>query len=591
LVLALACALVWGQSLTFGFVWDDQAFIVRNEVLRSPAHVLEYFTSEDAQRFDPTDNQWGIYRPLRTLHYALLIWPFGKAVPWVFHTVNLLWHGLAAGLLYLLLCRVLMTAGASHRRLWALLAAAGFSVHPVTAEVVCWAKSLDDLIAATLFLGAMLAAWRAWEPGPVDGRDRRLAVSTILFAGALWSKESAVALFPLFLFPLLCWGVKERRFWLWLGAQALVTVAYLAARHAVLGSTAQVKTPLSGTYAQTLIDMLPVVLLYARTMLGIGPYLPDYNFMDGGTNLQAPANLAGAVVLIAGAGLLVWSALRGRRHVTLWLGLAWIALALFPVSNLVPMMQYFAERFVYLPLLGLFILLTGIVVRQPRSARWLVPAAGVVVLVWSASSVTEAGKWRNEDTLIRCAYRNSPPSKRIVVNYLAVLSRIPDDAAIAEVLVRHEDLLRGDPKAEAIRGAMLLRRAGMTAAAERKRAVAAKADDPAFLLETGGLCARTGQFEEALRYFRMVTERWPDRGDAWRNLGLCLNDMRRYPEAAAALEQAVRRDPADRVAWQGLSYAAWQRQDWPAARRALKELSRLEPGNPQHRSLLARMPG
>ncbi|HEU4754187.1 MAG TPA: hypothetical protein VFU47_13840, partial [Armatimonadota bacterium] len=78
LLLALACGLVWGRSLGFQFVWDDHYFIVANPALRSPAHLLDLFTREDAQVWDPTGAHWGVYRPVRTLQYALLTWPWGQ---------------------------------------------------------------------------------------------------------------------------------------------------------------------------------------------------------------------------------------------------------------------------------------------------------------------------------------------------------------------------------------------------------------------------------------------------------------------------------------------------------------------------------
>src|SRR4051812_16933417 len=43
-LLLLACALVWGRTLSFGFVWDDRYFIVENQALRSPRHFGDLFT-------------------------------------------------------------------------------------------------------------------------------------------------------------------------------------------------------------------------------------------------------------------------------------------------------------------------------------------------------------------------------------------------------------------------------------------------------------------------------------------------------------------------------------------------------------------
>ena len=157
--------LVWGQSLSFQFVWDDQFFIQDLKSIRSFASVPEMFYSLDAQSSYPEG--FVLFRPLRTLHYAVLfaLGGGGAAKPWLFHLANLFWHALATVLLYQVLILLFCNNSEDEEenrtaRLVALLGAAAFAVHPVVSEVVCWAKSLDDLMATVFVLGSCYALLR-----------------------------------------------------------------------------------------------------------------------------------------------------------------------------------------------------------------------------------------------------------------------------------------------------------------------------------------------------------------------------------------------------------------------------------------------
>jgi hypothetical protein len=211
----------------------------------------------------------------------------------------------ASVLVFLLEERLLGLAGAPRARIAGFLAALLFAVHPASSEAVSWAKALDDLMATALLLAAFLAAWKAWEPGRNGGAWA--AAAAMCYAAALLSKESTVSFLPLFLFPLVL-GPDRKRFFAWLGALAALVALFLLSRQAVLGRLAH-PVPVSGTYGQTLVDMLPVTFLYARAFLGLPPFLSDYSFMKGGAPLfgvaAAGAALLGVVALVgasSGAG-------------------------------------------------------------------------------------------------------------------------------------------------------------------------------------------------------------------------------------------------------------------------------------------------
>src|SRR5512147_653063 len=69
-LIGLVTALIWGHSVTFQFVWDDREFIQELESIRSLRNMPAMFTSLDAQSSFPEG--FKLFRPLRTLHYAVL---------------------------------------------------------------------------------------------------------------------------------------------------------------------------------------------------------------------------------------------------------------------------------------------------------------------------------------------------------------------------------------------------------------------------------------------------------------------------------------------------------------------------------------
>jgi tetratricopeptide (TPR) repeat protein len=215
--------------------------------------------------------------------------------------------------------------------------------------------------------------------------------------------------------------------------------------------------------------------------------------------------LAWVTLGLAGAAL----ALGARRVVIgyFWLGLFLAAYA--PVSGLVPAYRAIADRalfmpehFLYLPLLGLAPLATGLVAAWlPRRTSRFAPAIlALCVLVWGVIVLDRGRDWHDEDTLFRHTIRYDPPVARVWFNlanlrladgdleeaetlYRAALDRAPRDAGIhlnlgivlqrqrrlTEAETHYEAAIRFDPgHAEARRAlAALLLRQGQTGRARR----------------------------------------------------------------------------------------------------------------------------
>lgn len=572
LLLALATLAVWAHTVSYEFVYDDRFFIQELASVRSLANVPSMFTDIRAQCSDPY--VFVVFRPLRTAHYALLCFLGGKELPqpWIYHLANVLWHGGVAAMLFAvatrLFARLCPDWTDARARAWALFAALAFAVHPVVSEVVCWAKSLDDLMATFFALAALRELLR--PPEELGPRVRALAC----FALAVYSKESAVP-FALLVLPLLrtLHALPWRRCAARAGEFALVALLYVVHRRLVLGRTSQV-APLSGTYLQTLLDMLPVVPRYVRLLFGVPPFRVDYGDFPGGYALASPAVWSGLVLLVAlgAAGIVAWRSARARPA---GFGLLWTGLFLLPVSNLVPMMQYMAERFLYLPLVGWVLALTTALALIParRVARVLAPA---LLVVWGLLARERSLIWRDEYTLFVTSFHDGLHSPRVEHNVEAALFHLP---GIARVTVLDPDTGRLQVARAPDEAAQAL------ALADYERALAILPDNVALLSGYATTLGNAGRHEQAIQTYERVVQLKPKNGFYWQNLAGALLFTGALERARDAAARAAAILPGDAGVLALQTEIEWRAGNYAAARGFAQRWRTAKPGEDNARRL------
>jgi len=198
----------------------------------------------------------------------------------------------------------------------------------------------------------------------------------------------------------------------------LLTVLFLVARHAVMGQTSQVAQPIGGTMAATLWGMGAIFLRYIQlVVLPVDMQLFYHHLRpQQETLLAAVGHLS--ILMLLGAGLwLAW-----RRHLAGFAILLYL-IALFPYSNVVPMMQWMAVRFLYVSLAGAAALVGLAVVHLQRSAagRWAWPVVGVVGLVLLASAAERSLVWESQLTVWRDSYLANPENEMVAISYADAL--------------------------------------------------------------------------------------------------------------------------------------------------------------------------
>ncbi|MFB3065643.1 MAG: hypothetical protein ACE10D_03915, partial [Planctomycetota bacterium] len=92
---ALLTLLVHSSAVFGEFVYDDHRFVEENPAVRSASDPVRFFT-DPSTTASPARPAYTIYRPLRTLSYAIL-GSLGARGPLLYHLPGILLHALATG--------------------------------------------------------------------------------------------------------------------------------------------------------------------------------------------------------------------------------------------------------------------------------------------------------------------------------------------------------------------------------------------------------------------------------------------------------------------------------------------------------------
>jgi tetratricopeptide (TPR) repeat protein len=530
-IIALLAVLVWGQTVTYGFVWDDHYFIMDNPGIRSLRNIPAMFYSRIAEATHPKD--FPNFRPIRNVVYALLFQLGGKPAsqPWIFHLANVIAHTAAALMVFSVAALLFLPAGEGPARWASLFTGAAFAVHPAVSEVVCWAKSLDDILAAIFVLAAtrQLLLWK--------GGKRRIIAALVFFALAMYSKESAVPFAGVVFFLWrACHKLSWKRCALLTAPFVLVAAIYTIHRALVLGATAQ-GAPISGTYGQTILDTIPAITIYFRLLWGIPPFSIDYWDRPAHLSLFSASVMIGLLLILFWAGV-TFAAWRSETHRLVALGLLWLGLFLLPVSNLIPMVQYLADRFLYLPLIGWLLGLGALLLIAPK--RFPSPVVAAILLAaWIPISLSRERIWRDEFTLFVESSLAHPSVRTLREDAVAAIFILPEVETSFRLNFKTRAVIPAPsiPRGQAETILPILMRAHQALPDERR-----------FTSALVIAYTAAGQVSNAIPILESAAREQSSDVHNWLDLGTAYAMEGNAPKAREAWETALRLEPTNRFA-------------------------------------------
>jgi tetratricopeptide (TPR) repeat protein len=529
---------VFAQTLRYDFVnYDDPQYVYQNARISSGinfANVAWAFSHIHSEN----------WHPLTTITHMLDCQLHGLNAGW-HHFTNVLLHCLAVVLLFVALERM---TGALWRSAFV---SAVFAVHPLHVESVAWIAERKDVLSAFFFM-LTLVAYLYYTRSPSVGRYLTVALAVVL---GLMSKPMLVTL-PFVLLLLDYWPLgrfkarrsNTRRRVLQLVLEKIPLIALSAvssivtflAQRGAIGWTEQLPVP------ARISNALVAYVVYIRQMFwpaGLAVFYPH-------PESRLPVwEISLALILLVGVTAAAFVFRKQAPYfVTGWL---WYLGMLVPVIGLVQVgWQGHADRYTYLPQIGLYIAVTWAVADLIRSWRFqrmaLSAAALVVVGVLSWRGWLQTSYWRNSETLFTHALAVTT-NNDVALNNLGIifLDKGQLDDAISKLQAAIDLRPENAPAHDNLAKALLKKGQVAEAMVHYRKFLELEPANVEARNTLGTALIQQGHIREAIDQWQEVLAIQPENGNAASNLAwvfaTCTDDSIRDGARAAQLgEKALR---------------------------------------------------
>lgn len=544
LILIAVSVAVYYNSINNGFVGDDIAFVKDNASIRSLSNIPSFFYSP--RTLAAYDIDWGtyIYRPLRTISYALDFAVYGKNA-WGFHLTNLILHIIVSATVYFVTLALFDISAV------ALIAGVVFAIHPVHVEAVSWISSRADLIGL-IFLNLSLLSYFKYRRG--DG-PLYLPLSLLLSFISYLGKETMIPL-PGFII-LYDYAARNRRpvkdlirsnilSWFLFSA---VCLGYLVLRFHMTGKMSSSQGWWGGSAYSNFLMMAKATATYLWLM--VAPFKltlhylikPVWTVFDGWV-------MASLVAILASFALIAYEY---RKNRMVFFSLLWFYLALVPIANIVPIsFAMMAERYIYMPSMGPIIAISyGIYWLYKKAeekgvleTRAVVVGALALGLAYGAISYGRNVIYKDDIAFYKEAIRSAPDS---APSYNGLGDQYYYKKDYENALLNYGKAIAIDPNyADAYMGtayAYMDSKNMPQAIRNGETAASIKPDNPLIRFQLGNIYREAGMMELAAREWKKAVELNPAYSEAYNNLGIYYQLLNDYPRAVEMYESSLKYNP------------------------------------------------
>ena len=415
---------------------DDGAMITDNKlVLKGFSGIPAIVTHSSV--FGATGENSVSYRPLTMVLFAIEVAFFG-AKPFMPHLIQILLYGLGCIMVFFTLERLLK----GYNMMLPAAAALLYAAHPLHTEVVASIKSLDEMLSLTFGFSAFY-----YMLGYIDTKAKKqLYISVLCFAGAMFSKESAITfagLIPLGIF--LFRKVNISQIALACVPFLIPIILYFLARGAILTPEPAYMPVLNNTLAGTdsfsikLASIFFILLYYFRLLIFPHPLTWDYCYNQVPlTSFSNPLVLLSVAIII---GLVVLAFMKARRNAIVSFSIFQYFISLSVNLNLFILIatskdlnshsgiinQAFrtaamAERYLFVPSIGFclivaYLLLKLFSIKFTAKDKAYIPSApavvlGIILVLFAAKTYARNFDWKDNLTLFESGTETSPNSYR-----------------------------------------------------------------------------------------------------------------------------------------------------------------------------------
>lgn len=555
LIIVATSQLVYLNSLSNQFVYDDEFTIVNNHFIKTWNNLPLLFSREYFKFSGELS-----YRPVVTLTYFIdyALW---KLNPFGFHLTNTLLHTINAVLLFFLFTQVF------NHRMVSLIAVLIFLCHPVLSEAVNAVSYREDLLGATFFLAAFLLYLKTTK---VERRFTPLYfASLVCYLFGVFSKEMAITL-PFFIFFYDIILTKKpnlsHKLICYYPGYIVVTVFYLMIRFVILHNPIESHVSYPGdSVFVNFLTMSRVLASYIK--LFFFPFNLCADYVVPNTSFLLDTSFILSFVILSTVAVITYRMFFHSKGI--FFSLVWFFISILPVLNIVPIENIMAERYLYLPILGFCMLGGTLIVHQnnkfgllDKKNRFLlwnfvtITILIIVLIIFFVTTVRRNFIWMDQTVLWSDTAKRSPDSFK-AHNNLGNIYRDAGrlDEAIAEF--KHALALYDDYMDAHNNLGVTYRKKGMLdeAMLEYQKALRLNPRYPYAHNNLGVLYAKSNLLDLAITEFNNAISNKPDYSDAHNNLGATYIRKGLYEKAIQECLEAIKYNDRYKDAYYNLSVA------------------------------------
>ncbi len=563
LAIVLATLAVYCPLANFAYLeYDDTTYVFDNP------HVLSGLTARSVL-WALTSSHAANWHPVTWISHQLDVSLWGVH-PGLHHIMNLFYHILAA------LCWYAAWCSLTQKPRMSFILALVFAIHPLHVESVAWIAERKDV------LSSLFAAATLWSYARFIREKRQIFYfySLAFFLLGLASKPMLVTL-PFVMILLDWWPLQQ----VWNSKKILLQKTPFFALSIASCFITFIVQKAGGAVAGVI--QIPPAYRLSNAIISYGRYVVKSIFPhDLALIYPHPGTqVSWSLLLLSGIclSLITWIVWRYRlKFPAVLLGWLWFLGMLVPVIGLVQVgSQAMADRYMYLPLFGLTLMITALI----RPDEWTDQSLrkGYLVLLFIAVpyiflSHKQVTYWRDEISIFQHTL-DVTEANHMAHNGLGLA--LAKQGRFAESVLHFEQVLKlapGFPVFHSNYSNTLLKMGEFVKAEEQSRlAIALEPRMSIAFLSLGYSLYGQNRLAEAVEQFQHALCIDPELSEAYNNLGYLYTATGRYEDAVQQLQQALKRRPYSAESWNNLGDAYAKMGKIPEAVRCFKQAINLNP--------------
>jgi protein O-mannosyl-transferase len=411
ILLSIITFFAYFNSLFNNFAFDDIQIIRENIFIKNIKNILEVF---NPTTYSTKFNEFS-FRPIATISYILTSF-FWKNNPLGFHLSNIIFHIFNVILVFLLARKFFKND------IYSFISAIIFALSPIISETIFCASYNEDIFSCLFLLLAFLSYLK-------NSRLSFIFCSIFLFLSLL-SKEVAL-IFPLLIifYELLFTNSIEKidesffkrklsvfkskfKYYLLI---LIVIIIYSILRFALFHNSSHIESQSSSHLFERIIYIPYNIFKYIKMTLFPLNLNADYIFSYP-SNFFEIENIFALLTLIF-IFLITFFFYKVNKPITF--GIIWFLISLLPVLNIIIIYNPIAERYLYIPIIGFAIFISGLLSLIPdkKNEKYIFPViiikSALILVILSFYSIILFGRandWKDDEHLWKQTIKVSPKS-------------------------------------------------------------------------------------------------------------------------------------------------------------------------------------